>query len=315
MLGSSLCCFSEVPGRCRAIWCMTYACNRRCVHCLNRHHRTKEGNPNEVIAQKLATNLASHGFNDILFTGGEPFVLEEFLPIVSAFARSGFTIAISTNGDFLNEKIIESLHSLPIRSVNLGCFISDVSRRGVAVQRQRWLRLLRALRLSRQGIWRTRLTFVLSTWEVSLISEILREVEDIGVGYVAFTWRFPDIVRVECQLDDLRAWLPESTTVTFNRIRFLDSDNKWDECPGLVHRYLQIAPDLSVVPCILNTGPSQGTSPTLRLDSCNVFEAVERALSRVESPVCVANRRVLRVERGSVGVRMQSVRIRTSHVK
>ena len=57
------------------------------------------------------------GTVNILFTGGEPFIRDDFLDILSYARKNGFTVSIISNGSLINEKIANKLRELYVVSV------------------------------------------------------------------------------------------------------------------------------------------------------------------------------------------------------
>jgi len=90
---------------------LTYRCNVRCVHCLNRPVKDKELTFKEVIS--VMDQLAKAGTLFLKFGGGEPFVRKDFFDIALHARKRGFAIGLYTNATLITKKVakrIEELH-------------------------------------------------------------------------------------------------------------------------------------------------------------------------------------------------------------
>ena len=77
---------------------LTYRCNYRCRMCgIEGIRRQFDELGTEALAQ-VAQRLRAIGARHAVLTGGEPFLRRDLAAVVRAFARSGFSIRIQTNG-------------------------------------------------------------------------------------------------------------------------------------------------------------------------------------------------------------------------
>jgi radical SAM protein with 4Fe4S-binding SPASM domain len=91
---------------------VTMACNLRCKHCYSVAGNKLENELSLEEIKKVIDELKALGGIRIFFTGGEPFIRPDILDILSYTDKNGFAIYISTNGTFINSKIIERLKLL-----------------------------------------------------------------------------------------------------------------------------------------------------------------------------------------------------------
>lgn len=89
---------------------VTRRCNLKCPHCFNDSiSNYKEELSNNDI-KKIIDNFLKSGGKSIQFTGGEVFMREDIIDIVSYARESGIeNILVSTNGTFSNESQINEL--------------------------------------------------------------------------------------------------------------------------------------------------------------------------------------------------------------
>jgi len=114
------------PGR-RIPWSGTFEvtarCNLNCVHCyISRPVNDQEAWGKELTTEefcRLLDEIADEGCLSILFTGGEPFVREDFPEIYIYAKRKGFLVALFTNGTTLTPELADFLAEWPPRSLEV----------------------------------------------------------------------------------------------------------------------------------------------------------------------------------------------------
>jgi len=88
----------------RIIFFVTNRCNLRCKHCFYIPHTSPAKEMSLSQIQQIASS-ARNNIQQVIFTGGEPFVRDDLLEIVLSFAENGCKTAnIITNG-ILTEKV------------------------------------------------------------------------------------------------------------------------------------------------------------------------------------------------------------------
>ncbi len=95
------------------LWLYTnYDCNLRCSYCLAEStpttHRRALGLSN---AQRLVDEAVELGFNEIFFTGGEPFILHDIYDML-AYSSARVKTYVLTNAMLLRRKRLEKLLSV-----------------------------------------------------------------------------------------------------------------------------------------------------------------------------------------------------------
>lgn len=98
-------------------WHLTSRCNLRCKHCYQSDYQTPELDFEYILAImkqyiELLSKLKRRGH--INFTGGEPFLREDFLKILHECKKhaSLFNFGVLTNGTLLTEDIVKELGKL-----------------------------------------------------------------------------------------------------------------------------------------------------------------------------------------------------------
>jgi len=107
---------------------LTHRCNLDCVHCY-----VKEKPHGSPLApeldmrqwQKIIGEIRDAGCLNLLLTGGEPLLREDFPEIYTFAKRSGFLVTVFTNGTRISERIVELFRSLPPRLVEISLYGSN----------------------------------------------------------------------------------------------------------------------------------------------------------------------------------------------
>ncbi len=93
-------------------WDLTYRCNLACRHCyLSGTGQGDELATDTVIG--ILDELSREGCLYLTFSGGEPFVREDFFDIYTAARSRGFLTTIFTNGTLVTEAAIRRLEKQP----------------------------------------------------------------------------------------------------------------------------------------------------------------------------------------------------------
>ncbi|MBU1864150.1 MAG: radical SAM protein [Candidatus Omnitrophica bacterium] len=94
----------------RAVFELTYRCNFNCGHCYlpsNFRKRRKELTTDEVCV--VLKSLRDIGCLYIGFTGGDPFMRNDFVDILYYAKKCGFMVIINTNGSLIDSNMIREL--------------------------------------------------------------------------------------------------------------------------------------------------------------------------------------------------------------
>jgi radical SAM protein with 4Fe4S-binding SPASM domain len=90
-------------------WEITNKCNYKCIHCrmdeLNDFN--KELSTDEVIS--CINQLNEIGVYQINYSGGEPFLRNDFIDILEYTSKSNIKIGVTTNGSLIDEEIVKKL--------------------------------------------------------------------------------------------------------------------------------------------------------------------------------------------------------------
>ncbi len=91
--------FSLPPGApFKADLCLTYGCNNACAHCYNPPQRRALGSLDVRAWRRVLKILARVGIPQVIFTGGEPTLVDYLPELVRYGARLGLVTGLNTNG-------------------------------------------------------------------------------------------------------------------------------------------------------------------------------------------------------------------------
>lgn len=102
-------------------WQMTRDCDLACVHCCTdsapNHRLVDEFDADEMT--DLADQIIAADVPYVMLCGGEPLRVPHFIDIAERLGHAGVQLKIETNGQLLDQAIIERLAALPIRSIQI----------------------------------------------------------------------------------------------------------------------------------------------------------------------------------------------------
>lgn len=106
------------------IWNLAYSvtnkCNLHCNHCYTDAGKPLENELNlHQIENRIIIPAANVGTKYITFTGGEPFMRNDFMEIINMTHDHGIGVSIATNGMLLNGKTISELHTACVNRIQI----------------------------------------------------------------------------------------------------------------------------------------------------------------------------------------------------
>jgi MoaA/NifB/PqqE/SkfB family radical SAM enzyme len=143
------------------LWLYTnYDCNLRCSYCVAK---SGPNVPRRALGlanvQRLVDEAAEHGFSDVFFTGGEPFILNDIYEML-AYSSARVKTTVLTNAMLLRGKRLDKLCAITndnlIVQVSLdgGCPEDHDAYRGQGT----WARTVESIKLLQERGFRVRLS-------------------------------------------------------------------------------------------------------------------------------------------------------------
>jgi 12,18-didecarboxysiroheme deacetylase len=102
------------------VWNMTQACNLKCVHCYA--HAVEKAKGKELTTEEGRTmidDLAAFGAPVILFSGGEPLMRRDLIPLAHYAVDKGMRAVISTNGTLITKEKAKELKDVGVSYVGV----------------------------------------------------------------------------------------------------------------------------------------------------------------------------------------------------
>lgn len=100
----------KLPAPSQVFWDITAQCNLRCVHCYNSDEKPNGKDLSTDEVKRTLDEMRAFGVGSIIYSGGEPFMREDFAEIAIYSANLGFSyVSIATNGSFLTREIASRL--------------------------------------------------------------------------------------------------------------------------------------------------------------------------------------------------------------
>ncbi len=102
------------------VWNVTRACNLHCVHCYARAvEKSSEGELSHEQGLALLDDLAAFGVPVVLFSGGEPLVRPDLIPLARYAVKKGMRAVISTNGTLIDRDKARELKDIGLSYVGV----------------------------------------------------------------------------------------------------------------------------------------------------------------------------------------------------
>ena len=102
-------------------WQITRDCDLCCLHCCTESAPGK-ALPDELSASEamaIARDIVRSEVPYVMLCGGEPLVVPHFFELAETLGQGGVQLKLETNGQLLDERAVERLSRLPIRSVQI----------------------------------------------------------------------------------------------------------------------------------------------------------------------------------------------------
>jgi MoaA/NifB/PqqE/SkfB family radical SAM enzyme len=105
---------------------LTHRCNLCCVHCYAREEPRQPGATRPELDtgqwKKIISEIKEAGCLNLLLSGGEPLLREDFTEIYAFARENGFLVTVFTNGTLVTDRILELFHELPPRLVDISLY-------------------------------------------------------------------------------------------------------------------------------------------------------------------------------------------------
>ena len=104
----------------KAFFELTYRCNLRCRHCYTPMYYDNELSLSEI--ESILDQLVHIGTFNLIFTGGEILVREDFFDITNIAKSKGFLLVLLTNGTLITNVIADKIARLKPIGVDISLY-------------------------------------------------------------------------------------------------------------------------------------------------------------------------------------------------
>lgn len=164
---------------------LTYQCNNDCFHCYNDPNR----NPSLLSLEQwkaILDRVWEVGIPHVVFTGGEPTLIENLIQLIEYAKRRGLIVGLNTNGRrLLDDGYAQSLHSAGLDHIQITLESADPTVHDRIVQRNgAWKQTIAGIQnaLSTQCFVMTNTTLLREN--LATLPETLQFLSDLGVSTV-----------------------------------------------------------------------------------------------------------------------------------
>ncbi|WP_340818348.1 PqqD family peptide modification chaperone [Methanolobus sp. WCC4] len=102
----------KVPAPAGVLWDLTSRCNLRCKHCVVSAGEAGRDELSLDECHRLIDQFAEFGIGQLILSGGEPMVREDFFDIAEYATEKGLLIQVATNGTLIDESAAQRLASI-----------------------------------------------------------------------------------------------------------------------------------------------------------------------------------------------------------
>jgi radical SAM protein with 4Fe4S-binding SPASM domain len=110
---------------------LTHRCNLKCVHCYLGDKTKIQGNGKKELSTaqwiSIIDQITEAGCLNLLITGGEPLLREDFAEIFTHARTNGLLVTVFTNGTLITGEILELFENMPPRAVEISLYGATVA--------------------------------------------------------------------------------------------------------------------------------------------------------------------------------------------
>jgi len=170
------------------LWNFGYQCNMNCQHCYSRieakgEYERMTSRQAETIADSIIESKALH----VHFGGGEPLMRRDFLKIAAKISNEGLATSLSTNGEYLTQRVADQISALRMTSVGLSIYGASTSTHDAFTRYPgAFDGLMKALAHLKSAKVKSKFVFILCAKTVSEMEKVLELADKSGVQGVQF---------------------------------------------------------------------------------------------------------------------------------
>ncbi|MFH1722431.1 MAG: radical SAM protein [Candidatus Altiarchaeota archaeon] len=171
----------KVPPPAYVLWDATRRCNLNCLHC----GATKESYEKELTTQEIKSvidDLSDMGVTFFSVTGGEPFVRDDLLEVLSYASSKGLKTIIASNGFLIDEEKSREIKGANISSVMVSLDGIEQTHNRIRDHSNSYAKALDAIRfMIRDGIPLISVGTTVSPENINELDELKDIISSLGV--------------------------------------------------------------------------------------------------------------------------------------
>lgn len=249
------CCFRALTGNAvRLIFEITRRCNLRCKHCMVSAGIEQPVGMSHDRILHLMKELKENNISKIMFTGGEPLLVEHIVDYVRIATGDGLMVDMNSNLTLATEAMIADLCGAGIQEVTTSIDGSEATHCGIRGDKSCYRNTLRAIEgFTRRGV-HVDVVCTLMDSNLHEAESVLRLCESIGVASLTFSGLIIDgraepgqATYTTGDVQNMIGTLRESAEIPVRTVRLLNADYS---CCHKGIDMIGIAYDGSVHPCL-----------------------------------------------------------------
>ena len=183
-------------------WQINSVCNLGCLHCCEEagHHIPGEMTRKQIF--KFLHEAREMKIPYVAISGGEPLLHPNFFEVAEFIRESGASLKVETNGEFIDDKVVDRFASLNFRSVQISLDGATAATHEVLRLKGNFKKSHTAVeKLVKRGVT-TEIVFVTTRFNIHEIGEAIDMAHDLGC-YGFYTGKIMRIGRAALNWDKL----------------------------------------------------------------------------------------------------------------
>lgn len=258
---------TKTPSGLVCVFELTHKCNLQCRHCYivrKRSKSNKELSTNKI--KYILDKIYDSGCVWVKFTGGEPFLREDFAEIYS-YAKKKMRVSILTNATLLTSKLINLFSEHPPYNIEVSIYgISENTYRRFCRLGDAYYDSSRALEI----FSKKRLNFEIKTTVTKINKNDIAKIRDLALNYGCnFKYNATLYPRID------GGWFPSDVPLAPQEIVDFDLDenlsgNKTNAWVDLYSKFIHKDRLMFIYTCVVGN-PSFSIDPLGNMNICHMF--------------------------------------------
>jgi MoaA/NifB/PqqE/SkfB family radical SAM enzyme len=132
------------------VWEVTFACNMRCIHCGTSAGKRR---PDELTTQEalnLIDELADLGCENLVLSGGEPLLREDWRQLARRSKDRGIRTYVISNGYAMTPEVADDLAAIPMNNIGISFDGTEKTHNFIRQREDSYARVIGAFGLLRE---------------------------------------------------------------------------------------------------------------------------------------------------------------------